>query len=426
MRLRVTAAALFAVAAGILIFEWHSHHTFVAGPHLQSAKEAIAAHSEASLPLQQEAWTVFGEFAKSVSSLPPMGLNDSWQSKCNLFPVDCAGTGSSSFLKIEVNSVHQFKPLMKSDAGSFRVMNGESIFFDPTAQEALADCKRSNCPTGITFGKDSMIGRFAWYIIPRGPGPCQTIMIFDPSKDAATYRPSKPVEVKTPSCTKNTQFELVPLTDFVTLPITLGSNGNARAFQSSEGGMIFEPNDTVLLIGFHLIKKRSDEPNDWVWSTFWWSDDPTFGGGTSPTTGYSCAQSSACLPDIPNSTKWEKYVMNTVTQPEDDDEPFVAASNPYVDVASNSGPLPASCVVCHSFATSRKDLDAGQATSPRCGAQSAASMTPMTLKKAADDYEASLSPPRVPTDMVWALSKHTDTDPTGQTDGNYCTALAGH
>lgn len=96
---------------------------------------------------------------------------------------------------------------------------------------------------------------------------------------------------------------------------------------------LFDQGDIVALVGMHVMTK---ELHDWVWSTFWWHDQPNLGE-------YACNR-----PDCVQS-RWSNYLMDVAVDadvPREPDQGPNITFNPWLEGGMSKG-LVSNCLGCH-------------------------------------------------------------------------------
>jgi hypothetical protein len=138
--------------------------------------------------------------------------------------------------------------------------------------------------------------------------------------------------------------------------------------QSALNGVSVAPGDYIVLVGIHIIEKVNGQ---WVWSTFWWTNNPGFysknGGGRNV------------------GGRWTHYVMKSTIN-----DAKTPLSNPYIE-GPDAHTMKLNCITCHKYAVyplSQQEVDISNGQYPN-GLQGQAGL----------DYFAG----KVHTDRLWSL-----------------------
>jgi hypothetical protein len=377
-------------------------------PRPETAIPAVRAHSvgTASAPQdpQADAWdalSVLIDGAKTIGQDTP----NSWLESCVVLKKTCPDTlsmVSTASSEVATHPVHRLESQVGDPFSASTPLEQDSVFFNGTARAQVEFCPQDHstfCISGGVFPKDSMIGRFAWYPIEdQGENDCQTIQVFDPANDAKKASPETPVAVGVENCKTPSGTTRVDISQFFAIQVT---SGNQKSFRSNAGSIFLPGTESrkrwAVVVGFHLIRKEpsSDGTVQWHWNTFWWSRNPNY-QPSSVSTGFACTLDHGCPEPVP----WGNYVSSSVSTPAPGAY-FSPIVNPYVD---NSGTQPRNCIVCHRFAMTPIDPNAGGNGSNDCGAQDPSKITPDTLDALVKKYARSGGSDRVSTDMVWAIA----------------------
>ena len=130
----------------------------------------------------------------------------------------------------------------------------------------------------------------------------------------------------------NSNIQKIPLDCFKSVLVTASTTPNPG---SVGAGIHAVAGDHYVLLGIHILRKTEA---GWVWSTFWWSNDPAgnpeWNGGR---TG------------LANTAKWSHYVANMTTDINGPDGKRINCFNPYIELRQMQNDTVSNCVLCHQF-----------------------------------------------------------------------------
>jgi hypothetical protein len=193
----------------------------------------------------------------------------------------------------------------------------------------------------------------------------------------------------------------IPINCFHWIPV---SPGPKSAFTPRAGNITNKDpawiprkqNSYLLLVGFHVA---SAELPDWVWSTFWWTNQP-----------HNDKKAQDQPVAIADSIPWKFFSMDTTMSmdtPRDatDHGPNIIF-NPYLEGAINNGPV-SNCLYCHRRAVYRQGTqhaedDIAKGSPQRCAftAPDTAGCQPLPPDT---DFEDAIR-----TNFLWSLAIHQD------------------
>jgi hypothetical protein len=193
----------------------------------------------------------------------------------------------------------------------------------------------------------------------------------------------------------------IPINCFHWIPVSPGSKSalspNAGIISNKDSAWIPKKQNTYLiLVGFHIA---SAELPNWVWSTFWWTNNPR-----------NDQKAQDQPPGIAGSIPWSFFSMNTtmsmVTPRDGADHGPDIIYNPYLEGAVNNGPV-SNCLYCHQRAVYRQgaqhvDADIANASPQRCAftAPQTAGCQPLPSDAYFDNA--------IRTNFLWSLAIHQD------------------
>jgi hypothetical protein len=363
-------------------------------------------------PEMEPAWDMLEELALSADAAPLGAPSQStWQSSCDVLPQSCAGDPMADLAKDRLLA-HPARIMARTQLGLLHSVSvaGESVFYNPTALTTIRNCGGSAgaaCSNGVHFPDGSIVGRFAWMHVQKDQ-PCPIVYVFNPLKDAANFGASDDILLDTGNCPNPLRLEAHQLTDFLHVPI----GKNVLSFRTANGAVL-QKTDIAVILGIHLMRKQS---GTWQWATFWWSAEPHQAHPTA-NTGYPCDPSSHCPMNLQMPHEWDHYVASSVRSPSNNQAKFLSISNPYLEP---KGAARMNCIVCHSFAMTPKNPNAGMNIATRCGAQSAVDTTTANLDTSSESYRISCSPSRISTDGVWTVAEYLKLGSKTSCDSKVC------
>ncbi len=177
---------------------------------------------------------------------------------------------------------------------------------------------------------------------------------------------------------------------------------------SVSSSWIPKTNYFLLLVGLHVA--TAELPN-WVWSTFWWTNDP-----------HSDRSAQDQPATIADSAPWSFFSMNTTMSmvvPRATDLGPDIIYNPYLEGANENGPV-SNCLYCHQRAIYRQGkqhvdtdiLNASHASPQRCAF--IAPQTPGCQPLPSDAYFDNA----IRTNFLWSLAIHQDQIANEDTPGS--------
>jgi hypothetical protein len=226
--------------------------------------------------------------------------------------------------------------------------NEDSIWFNDTAAPVAARAVKASLTSGtspssaipaITFPPGSEIIRAEFEAIHRNSGTV-CLHLYD-TNVASNWSnadfPLRSIDLGSANCSTWDGQDPIPVGCFYSPKLT---PANLKFFQGASQTPI-TVNDTIVLLGFHVIKKGDD--SNWLWSTFWWQAEENQPAQSHSIGAHFCGSDCNDL-----DPAWQHYVMNFMGAPPTSG-PIPAVFNPYLDgILTN--PSETNCLVCHSFA----------------------------------------------------------------------------
>jgi len=187
-------------------------------------------------------------------------------------------------------------------------------------------------------------------------------------------------------------FHYIPVSPGATSPLKVGAG-----IVANSPGWVPKSNAYLVLVGFQIA---SAEAPDWVWSTFWWTNDPR-----------SDIRAQDQPASIAASGPWSFFSMDTTMSA---DLPLEATDhgpkiiyNPYLEGSVNNGPV-SNCLYCHQRAVIRKgeqhvESDIASGSPRRCALVSPQTLGCAGLPSYGDSYRDAIR-----TNFLWSIAIHQD------------------
>ena len=137
----------------------------------------------------------------------------------------------------------------------------------------------------------------------------------------------------------------LPLSCFISFPVN--SPETVDVIKSNHLGSA-QSGDYLALMGMNIVRKEagisSESPDYWMWSSFWWIEDPT----ANPDQNQK--------PPSLQTPQWSHYRGDAITSIYDPQGKPVYLYNPYIETFT-SDPAHSNCVNCHQFAEYQKPVN---------------------------------------------------------------------